>query len=264
MAGLSTDLATGKLLKCPTVTSPKRICRIRNRPATSSLGGPSLAHNRCWKPDLPRREILTRLATAAEVLSGPGSAVSILVLDENGLLRNGASPNLPSDYLDAIDRLKPDARIGTCAAAAATGYGGRHTRFLRGRKVGGASPPARGTGFCRRLEYADQVDRGKSARHLRHVLSQSATPHGRRAQQRRTSRGHGRTRSCPARWRRSDAALKAASLPHGTRCAAAAGMALSVRHIPRQNYFGLSRLSATGRSIISSTQVEAIDHVDLK
>ena len=38
-----------------------------------------------------------------------------------GLLRNGASPNLPADYLDAIDRLKPDANVGTCAAAAATG-----------------------------------------------------------------------------------------------------------------------------------------------
>lgn len=68
-----------------------------------------------------QREILTRLATAAEVLAGPGSTVSILVLDENGLLRNGASPNLPADYLDAIDRLKPDSRVGTCAAAAATG-----------------------------------------------------------------------------------------------------------------------------------------------
>jgi GAF domain-containing protein len=68
-----------------------------------------------------RREILTRLATAGEVLAGPGATVSILVLDENGLLRNGASPNLPADYLDAIDRLKPDARVGTCAAAAATG-----------------------------------------------------------------------------------------------------------------------------------------------
>ena len=68
-----------------------------------------------------RTEILTRLATAAEVLAGPGTTVSILVLDENGLLRNGASPNLPADYLDAIDRLKPDARVGTCAAAAATG-----------------------------------------------------------------------------------------------------------------------------------------------
>jgi GAF domain-containing protein len=73
------------------------------------------------KTGAPRRDILTRLATAAEVLAGPGAVRSILVLDENGLLRNGASPNLPADYLDAIDRLKPDSRVGTCAAAAATG-----------------------------------------------------------------------------------------------------------------------------------------------
>lgn len=69
----------------------------------------------------PSREILTRLATAGEALAGSGAAVSILLLDEAGLLRNGASPNLPADYLDAIDRLKPDPLIGTCAAAAATG-----------------------------------------------------------------------------------------------------------------------------------------------
>jgi GAF domain-containing protein len=69
----------------------------------------------------PRHEILTRLATAAEHLSPAGAAVSILILDDSGLLRNGASPNLPADYLDAIDRLKPDAHVGTCAAAAATG-----------------------------------------------------------------------------------------------------------------------------------------------
>ena len=69
----------------------------------------------------PRREILTHLATSAEIASGPGTVASILVLDNDGLLRNGASPNLPSDYLDAIDRLKPDANLGTCAAAAATG-----------------------------------------------------------------------------------------------------------------------------------------------
>jgi GAF domain-containing protein len=65
--------------------------------------------------------MLARLATAGEILAGPGATVSILVLDGDGLLRNGASPNLPSDYLAAIDRLKPDARVGTCAAAAATG-----------------------------------------------------------------------------------------------------------------------------------------------
>lgn len=68
-----------------------------------------------------RLELLTSLATAAETLSGPDAAASILVLDDEGLLRNGASPNLPADYLDAIDRLKPNARVGTCAAAAATG-----------------------------------------------------------------------------------------------------------------------------------------------
>lgn len=68
-----------------------------------------------------RIELLTRLATAGERLSGPGAAVSILVLDQQGLLRNGASPNLPVDYLKAIDRLKPDAKVGTCAAVAATG-----------------------------------------------------------------------------------------------------------------------------------------------
>jgi GAF domain-containing protein len=69
----------------------------------------------------PREEVLACLARAAEVVSGPRSTVSILVLDEGGLLRNGASPRLPADYLDAIDGLKPDAGVGTCAAAAATG-----------------------------------------------------------------------------------------------------------------------------------------------
>lgn len=73
------------------------------------------------KAGLPQRDILTRLAVAGEVLAGQGTAVSILILDEDGLLRNGASPNLPLDYLQAIDRLKPDAMVGTCAAAAATG-----------------------------------------------------------------------------------------------------------------------------------------------
>lgn len=68
-----------------------------------------------------RCELLTRLARAGETLAGPGATVSILVLDHDGLLRNGASPDLPADYLAAIDRLRPDAGVGTCAAAAATG-----------------------------------------------------------------------------------------------------------------------------------------------
>lgn len=73
------------------------------------------------KAGATRNEILTRLATAAEHVAGPGSVASILVLDDEGLLRNGASPNLPADYLQAIDRIKPNPNLGTCAAAAATG-----------------------------------------------------------------------------------------------------------------------------------------------
>ena len=68
-----------------------------------------------------RGQILTCLATAGEIVAGEGAVSSILVLDHAGLLRNGASPNLPADYLNAIDRLKPDPGLGTCAAAAATG-----------------------------------------------------------------------------------------------------------------------------------------------
>lgn len=66
-------------------------------------------------------EILSFLATAAEKAAGPDAVVSILLLDEMGLLRNGASPKLPDDYLKAIDGLKPQPNVGTCAAAAATG-----------------------------------------------------------------------------------------------------------------------------------------------
>lgn len=69
----------------------------------------------------PPREALTCLVTAAEAIAGSGAVVSILALDADGLLRNAASPNLPRDYLDAIDRLKPNPKVGTCAAAAATG-----------------------------------------------------------------------------------------------------------------------------------------------
>jgi GAF domain-containing protein len=69
----------------------------------------------------PLREVLAQLTTAVEELGRGATVASILMLDREGLLRNGASPNLPGDYLAAIDRLKPDAEVGTCAAAAATG-----------------------------------------------------------------------------------------------------------------------------------------------
>ena len=65
-------------------------------------------------------EILTFLTKSAEKAAGPGTASSILLLDQDGLLRNGSSPRLPVDYLKAIDGLKPHPGVGTCAAAAAT------------------------------------------------------------------------------------------------------------------------------------------------
>jgi GAF domain-containing protein len=68
-----------------------------------------------------REEILSVLVAAAEQVAGNGAVCSILVLDKEGLLRDAASPNLPADYLAAIDGLQPNPRVGTCAAAAATG-----------------------------------------------------------------------------------------------------------------------------------------------
>lgn len=78
--------------------------------------------SRMLEQGLPRHKILAYLATAAESATPDGEAVSsILVLDKEGLLRNGASPRLPYDYLTAIDGLKPNAKVGTCCVAAATG-----------------------------------------------------------------------------------------------------------------------------------------------
>jgi len=68
-----------------------------------------------------RHKILAGLIYAAERIAGVGSVSSILLLDSDGLLRNGCSPNLPYDYLTAIDGLKPNPHLGTCASAAATG-----------------------------------------------------------------------------------------------------------------------------------------------
>lgn len=65
--------------------------------------------------------ILNFIAEEAQKLKSDGSAVSILLLDNKGLLRNAASPILPLDYINAIDGIKPDPEVGTCAAVAATG-----------------------------------------------------------------------------------------------------------------------------------------------
>lgn len=76
---------------------------------------------RLLEANAPLADILAHLARAAEAVADSRVVASILLLDQDGLLRNGASPGLPPDYLKAIDGLKPDMNIGTCAVAAATG-----------------------------------------------------------------------------------------------------------------------------------------------
>jgi hypothetical protein len=70
---------------------------------------------------IAKANILMYLAIESEKVLGSGCVVSILLIDKNGLLRNGASPNLPLDYLKAIDGIEPNPLVGTCASAAATG-----------------------------------------------------------------------------------------------------------------------------------------------
>ncbi|MBC7912411.1 MAG: PAS domain S-box protein [Pyrinomonadaceae bacterium] len=67
----------------------------------------------------PLTDVLTYLARVVEQLAEGRAVASILLLDEHGRLRNGASPSLPDDYLKAIDGLKADANVGTCSRAAA-------------------------------------------------------------------------------------------------------------------------------------------------
>lgn len=69
----------------------------------------------------PASQALNLLTSAAEAISGNGAVASILLLDSEGLLRNGASPKLPEDYLQEIDGIRPHPELGTCASAAATG-----------------------------------------------------------------------------------------------------------------------------------------------
>ena len=69
----------------------------------------------------PLDEVLTYLARVVERQSEGRAVASILLLDERGHLHNGASPGLPENYVNAIDGIKADPEVGTCAAAAARG-----------------------------------------------------------------------------------------------------------------------------------------------
>ncbi|HEX8250948.1 MAG TPA: PAS domain S-box protein [Pyrinomonadaceae bacterium] len=70
---------------------------------------------------VPLVEVLTYLAQVVEQQAEGGAIASILMLDEHGRLRNGASPSLPQHYLQKIEGLKAEPHVGTCSAAAALG-----------------------------------------------------------------------------------------------------------------------------------------------
>jgi signal transduction histidine kinase/CheY-like chemotaxis protein len=69
----------------------------------------------------PLSSTLSYLAGVVEMQSDSRAIASILLLDEEGNLRNGASPSLPDDYIEAINGLRPCVNLGTCCSAAATG-----------------------------------------------------------------------------------------------------------------------------------------------
>lgn len=69
----------------------------------------------------PLSEILEYLVNIVERQSAGAAVASLLLLDEQGRLYNGASPSLPDDYLQAIEGLEANENLGTCSRAAATG-----------------------------------------------------------------------------------------------------------------------------------------------
>jgi PAS domain S-box-containing protein len=69
----------------------------------------------------PLSEVLVYLAKVVEEQSQGQTAASILLLDKQGRLHNGASPSLTEKYIQAIEGLEADINLGTCSAAAASG-----------------------------------------------------------------------------------------------------------------------------------------------
>lgn len=69
----------------------------------------------------PLPKILIYLIRVVEQQADGQTVATILLLDEQGCLHNGASTNLSEDYLRAIEGMKADVNVGTCSAAAASG-----------------------------------------------------------------------------------------------------------------------------------------------
>jgi signal transduction histidine kinase len=69
----------------------------------------------------PLATVLSHLVETVEQESDGATVASIMLLDAQHRLRNGAAPSLPAHYLQAIDGLPADPSLGTCCAAAALG-----------------------------------------------------------------------------------------------------------------------------------------------
>jgi signal transduction histidine kinase len=69
----------------------------------------------------PLADVLRHLVLTVEEQAQGAVVASIMLLDDERRLRNGAAPSLPDDYLAAIDGIPADPAVGTCAAAAALG-----------------------------------------------------------------------------------------------------------------------------------------------
>jgi len=69
----------------------------------------------------PLAEVLRHLVLTVEEQAQGEVVGSIMLLDAQQRLRNGAAPSLPDDYLQAIDGILANRSVGTCAAAAALG-----------------------------------------------------------------------------------------------------------------------------------------------
>lgn len=65
----------------------------------------------------PQQDILDRLTRLIEAQL-PGVMCSILLLDDDGLhLRHGAAPNLPEEYVRAIDGVRVGPNVGSCGTS---------------------------------------------------------------------------------------------------------------------------------------------------
>ena len=92
---------------------------ITERRATESLLDAQKESLEMLVSGAPLSEVLAYLTTVVEKQAEDKAIASILLLDEEGHLHNGAAPSLPAAYIAAIEGIKADPKLGTCSAAAA-------------------------------------------------------------------------------------------------------------------------------------------------